>query len=80
MNDLEFVQRVKELANASDYSKEEKKELMLLICAACDTEERTSKIEDFLSKDGINFEMLIDFVESILPEVEIVDDDEIDDE
>ena len=76
MTDSEFVQRVKRLSDmSSDYSEEEKKELELLICAACDTEERTGQIEEFLLKDGITFEMLIDFVESVLPDVEIVEDD-----
>lgn len=76
MTDSEFVQRVKRLSDmSSDYLEEEKKELALLICVACDTEERTGQIEDFLSKDGITFEMLIDFVESVLPDVEIVEDE-----
>ncbi len=78
MTDEEFAARLKALAKMSDMDKEEKKENKLFIAAACDTEERDNLICEYLMKDGITFESLIDYVDSISPRVEIVDDDDYD--
>lgn len=75
MNDEEFVTRVKLLANASDMDIRDKKRYSLLVAYACDTEEHERLINDYLQKDGITFRSLIDYVCSILPPVEIVEDE-----
>lgn len=76
MTDLEFVERLKYISDKSDLDKETKKEYGLLICAACDSVKHQNLIEAYMQKDGITFESLSDYVLSIMPPVEIVDDDE----
>lgn len=51
---------------------------MLFVAYACDIEERDFLIREYLMQDGITFESLIDYVDSITPRVEIVDDEEYD--
>lgn len=74
MNDEEFVARVKSLADASDMDIRDKKCYSLFVAYACDTEEHERLINDYLQKDDISFRSLIDYVCSILPPVEIVDE------
>lgn len=76
MSDEEFAARVKSLADASNMDIRDKKCYSLFVAYACDTEEHEQRINDYLQKDGITFRSLIDFVCSILPPVEIVDDEE----
>lgn len=74
MSDKEFAARVKRLADMSDMSNDDKKNFSLLVAYACDTEEHEKKVCNYLEKDGISFKSLIDYVTSILPPIDIVDD------
>lgn len=75
MNDEDFVARVKSLADVSDMDIRDKKRYSLFVAYACDTEKHEHLINEYLQKDGITFQSLIDYVCSILPPVEIVDDE-----
>lgn len=72
----EFAVKVKEIADKSDLDKEIKKDYALFIAAACDSDEHQNLIEEYMQKDGITLESLFDYVLSIMPPVEIVDDEE----
>lgn len=75
MTDQFFASRVKMLYDECSLPKEEKKSLALLAAYACDTEEHEKAITDYLKKDGITLISLRDFIFSITPDVEIVDDE-----
>lgn len=74
MTDKDFVERLKIIADKSNLSANEKKEKMLLIAYACDTEEHERLITEKLKKDGNTLESLTEYVLSILPPIEFVDE------
>ena len=76
-DDEEFVSRVKSLADASDMNIRDKKCYSIFVTYACDTDEHERLINDYLQKDGITFRSLIDYVYSILPPVEIADNEQL---
>lgn len=76
MSDSEFVTKVKEISDKSPLDLETRKEYGLLVCAACETDERQELIEEYMQKDDVTLEKLFKYVLSLLPDVEIVDDDE----
>lgn len=75
MTDEEFAALLKNIADKSDLDKDTKKEYCLLIAAACDNKQHESLIVNKLKRDGITFEALFEYAVSILPPVEIVDDE-----
>ena len=76
MTDKKFVEKLKVIADESEVSENEKKEKMLLIAYACDTEEHERLITEKLKKDGNTLESLTEYVLSILPPIEFVNEDE----
>ena len=77
-NDEEFAKKIKMLADKSKFNDEDKKGFALFIAYACDTKENKKKIYEYLNKDGITFQSLIDYAIAISPssQTEIVDDEE----
>lgn len=76
MNANEFAVKVKEIADKSDLDNEIKKDYALFIAAACDSDEHKNLIEAYMQKDGVTLNSLFEYVISIMPPVEIVDDEE----
>lgn len=59
---------------------EESEDMARWIIYACDTEKHEQLICEYLQKDNITLESAVDYVISISPPLEIVDDDEDEDE
>lgn len=76
MTDSAFVSRLKQISDKSDLDEETKKEYGLFICAACDSYEHQNLIEIYMSKDGVTFKSLFDYVLSIMPPIEFADEEE----
>lgn len=80
MTTEELCKKVKELYNKCTLPKDEKKDLAMIIAVCCDTDEHEKQISDYLEKDDITLESTVDYILSISPPLEIVDDDEIEEE
>jgi len=80
MSDEEFCQRVKELCKKCTLPKDEKKDLAMWLAVCCDTEEHERILCEYLQRDDITLESAVNYINSFLPPVEIVDDDEMEEE
>lgn len=80
ISDHELVTRAIALADMSDMDEEDRETYVVFVAAACNTKERKQLIKDYLQRDDISFQSLIDYVSSIVHRVVIVDDDELDED